>query len=308
MDPKPEPHPPAPPFPGSLPPVNFDVRQVINATDEVAKVCALFRDTMPESPLWREDYIRWLYFDNPAGTIIGANAWDGSNLAAHYVVLPIRAAVKGTPVEAALSLNTATHPNYQRRGLFVRLAEATYDMARAKGLHHIIGVANANSTPGFLTKLKFQDVGPLSAVMSLGMPTVGPEPEPASVSWRRAWQERDLAWRLRNPATVYRSLQMGEHMAVLAPTGVLGIQAVLLIEDDAARARIIREGLGSLLSFAPRLWIGLSRRIRPAAASLDVPERFRKSPLNLIFRPLKDPGITLDKATVEFEAIDFDAY
>lgn len=289
-------------------PINFDIRPVIDTREEVEKVCALFRDTIPEGASWRQDYIRWLYFDNPVGPIIGANAWDGPNLAAHYVVLPIRATMKGAPVQAALSLNTATHPNYQRRGLFVRLAEATYEMARVKGLHHIIGVANANSTPGFLTKLKFQDVGPLDAVMSLGMPTVGPSPDPSTISWRRAWQERDMAWRLRNPAMVYRSQKLGEHIAVLAPTGILGIQAVLVIEDDPARARIIREGLNTLLSIAPRLWIGLSRRIRPAAASLEVPERFRKSPLNLIFRPLQNADITLDKATVEFEAIDFDAY
>ncbi len=295
MDPKP-------------PEIKFDIRPVIDNPAEVEKIVALFRDTMPEGPSWKLDYIRWLYFENPVGPIIGANAWDGPNLAAHYVVMPIRAAFHGTPVDAALSLNTATHPNYQRRGLFVRLAEATYEMARTQGLHHIIGVANANSTPGFLTKLKFQDVGPLDAVMSLGMPTVGPTPEASTTSWRRIWQEKDLAWRLRNPATSYRSQKMGEHIAALAPTGILAIQAIMMIESDPARSRIIRENLNSLLSIAPRLWIGLSRRIRPAAASLEVPERFRKSPLNLIFRPLQAADITLDKATVEFETIDFDAY
>ena len=40
---------------------------------------------------------------------------------------------------------------------------------------------------------------------------------------------------------------------------------------------------------------------------LEVPERFRASPLNLIFRPLLDDTV-LDRETVEFEAIDFDAF
>src|SRR6185295_16382066 len=107
-------------------------------------------------------------------------------------------------------------------------------------------------------------------------------PEASTISWRRTWNDKDLAWRLRNPATSYRSQKMGEHVAALAPTGILGIQAILMIETDPARARLIRDSLNSLLSIAPRLWIGLSRRIRPATASLEVPERFRKSPLNLI--------------------------
>jgi GNAT superfamily N-acetyltransferase len=286
-------------------PINFDVRPVIDEAGEVGKIVALFRDTVPDSPSTSEAYIRWLYFENPAGPIIGFNAWDGGNLAAHYVVMPTEAECAGRRVKAALSLNTATHPNYQRRGLFVRLAEATYDECRRRGLHHIIGVANANSTPGFLSKLRFQEVGRLEAVVGLGVPGVGPEPE--GTCWKRVWNERDLAWRLRNPAGAYKHSRSGECGVVLASTGTLGIACVLKIEGDPALRDVVKAALPGGGHLGPKLWIGLSRRIRPGAASLEVPERFRASPLNLIFRPLLDDTV-LDRETVEFEAIDFDAF
>lgn len=287
----------------------FDVRPVGDAPGEIDRVCDLFRESMPQGPLWRTDYLRWLYFDNPAGAIIGANAWDGEQLAAHYVVMPLRASVDGRPVAAALSLNTATHPSYQRRGLFVRLAEATYDMAREQGVHHVVGVANANSTPGFVRKLGFQHVAALDAVLSLGTPSLTPHAGAGPASWQRLWTAEDLAWRLGNPALPYRARRLsGGRVAVLAPTGRLGIQAVLRIEDDPALAGVVQDVLAPSRSTAPRLWIGLSRSLRRPLIQRDVPERFRASPLNLIFRPLQEPGDVLDASGVEFQAIDFDAY
>lgn len=45
-----------------------------------------------------------------------------------------------------LSLNTATYPKYQGKGLFTKLAEKTYEASVQQGFHSIHGVANANST------------------------------------------------------------------------------------------------------------------------------------------------------------------
>lgn len=286
----------------------FHLRPVIRDEREMSALSDLFRTVWPESTISRRDCLDWLYFQNPRGSIIGFNAWHGENLAAHYVVMPIAASHRGANVAAALSLNTATHPNYQRRGLFVRLAEATYARCKDMGLHHVVGVANANSTPGFLTKLAFQNVGQLDVHVGIGLPTVVSDLPPADTSWRRIWQRDDLTWRLKNPAATYHSQRTGDRIAVLAPTGTLGIQAVLKLEGDAGLRESIRETVGGGLALGPRMWMGFSRRIKPAAASLELPETFRKSPLNLIFRPLQDSTATIEKETVEFEALDFDAY
>src|SRR5215471_2141137 len=110
-----------------------------------------------------EAAVAWRYRDNPAGTVVGADAWDGERLAAHYVTCPLEATVEGRVVKGLLSLNTATHPDYQGRGLFTALAEAAYAQGAAAGYEFVVGVANANSTPGFLRRLGFQDCGRLEA-------------------------------------------------------------------------------------------------------------------------------------------------
>jgi GNAT superfamily N-acetyltransferase len=292
----------------SSPGEDFEVRRVVDVGDEIGKVTALFNEIWPESHVHRRDFLDWLYFENPSGRVIGMNAWWRDRLAAHYVVIPIRATYRGSPVRAALSLNTATHPDFQRRGLFVRLAEATYAAAANEGVHHVVGVGNANSTPGFLGKLEFQHVGQLDVRVGLELPTLLADHPQSDTCWRRVWGEDDLAWRLRNPAGEYRRQGGGGGMAVLSTTGTFGFKAILMLTGAAEHVRTISKALKTQGGVGPRMWMGLSRRLQHSPISLPLPEALKKSPLNLIFRPLADPRCRLDRETVEFEAIDFDAY
>ncbi len=288
--------------------IHFDVRPVVNDRAEMATLSGLFRTVWPQNTIARPECLDWLYFQNPRGAIIGFNAWHGSTLAAHYVVAPIAAEYRGREVPAALSLNTATHPNYQRRGLFVRLAEATYARARELGAHHVIGVANDNSTPGCVRNLKFQNVGPLQVRVGIGLPSAVADTTPPGTSWRRPWSAEDLAWRLKNPGRRYTWQRAANRVAVLAPTGKVGIQAVLKVASDATLAGIIRSATPGATPLGPRMWMGLSRRIKPAPTSMDLPKALRIRPLNLIFLPLQDDDATIEASTTEFEALDFDAY
>ncbi|WP_304189948.1 hypothetical protein, partial [Phenylobacterium aquaticum] len=56
------------------------------------------------------DSLAWRYRDNPAGAVVGADAWAGETLAAHYVTCPAAMTLEGAPARGLLSLNTATHP------------------------------------------------------------------------------------------------------------------------------------------------------------------------------------------------------
>src|SRR3954466_9062440 len=120
---------------------------------------------------FNEAALAWRYRDNPAGQVIGADAWDGERLAAHYVACPLEARIDGQVVKGLVSLNTATHPDYQGRGLFTKLAEAAYALGAEAGYRFVIGVATANSTPGFLRRLAFRDVGRLQAGVLARLPS-----------------------------------------------------------------------------------------------------------------------------------------
>lgn len=243
--------------------------------------------------------LAWRYRDNPAGTVVGADAWDGETLAAHYVTCPLEARIDGAVVRGLLSLNTATHPDYQGRGLFTMLAERAYELGAAAGYGFVIGVANANSTPGFLRKLAFQDVGRLHAGVLAALPRRFSE---ASVQYQGAWREDLLVWRLANPDGRYTVARRGDLTGVWARTHLPFIQCGAFLAD----AGPVKPTGGAPL--AATLFLGLEPRM-DLSAFLPIPERLRPSPLNLIWRRL---GIAAPEAlrreAVALNFLDFDPY
>ena len=128
--------------------------------------------------------------------------------------------VDGQPTKYALSLNTAVADRGRGQGLFTSLAEATYTSARQAGCEAIIGVANAQSTPGFLGKLGFTLVGPLKVSILLPRPFPRGEGverislaglssedlqrfQPGQSSVMRVWDSAELAWRLNDPGRTF---------------------------------------------------------------------------------------------------------
>lgn len=270
---------------------------------------ALFAACFPDAGHLRSAYLAWLYRENPAGGVVGVDAWDGARLAAHYACVPALARVHGGDCRVLLSLNTATHPAYQGRGLFTRLAEATYDAGARDGHALVYGVANANSTPGFLRKLGFSSAGPLDARVGVGRidgEAAAHEHEPA---FARQWPVADLAWRRANPVRRWKSSRLRDGSLVAwTPTGTAGIAAWSELGTDGPRADDPVAGAGA----AP--WFRLHLGLRPAGAPrgrgvwTDVPARFRSSPLNLIFRSLRAGTPVPDAGHIRFNAIDFDAF
>jgi len=85
---------------------------------------------------------------------IGYIAYDGVGIpAAYYGVFPCRASIGGNAYLCAQSGDTMTHPNHRGKGLFIKLAKMTYELARENGIKFVYGFPNDNSLPGFEKKL-----------------------------------------------------------------------------------------------------------------------------------------------------------
>ena len=257
-----------------------------------------------ETDAFTPEGLAWRYRDNPAGRVVGADAWDGERLAAHYVTCPLEARIEGRTVKGLLSLNTATHPDYQGRGLFTTLAEHAFAQGADAGYSFVIGVANANSTPGFLKKLAFQHVGRLQAGVLARLPNRFSE---ATVQYQGLWRQDLLTWRLSNPAGRYVAARRGELVAVWAKTHLPFVRCAAFLPDE-------RQALAATVSGAPpmaaSLFLGLEPRMPLGRQGfLPVPERLRPSPLNLIWRAL-DTTVpqTLDPQAVALNVLDFDPY
>ena len=131
--------------------------------------------------------------------MVGYNAWEAGRLAAHYACVPAHVHALGAPRRALLSLNTATHPEFQGRGLFTKLADHTYAAAAASGFELVYGAANASSTPGFVRKLGFQLVAPLDSRIGAGrLGRIDWPRAQAQAAFARSWSEPELAWRMAN--------------------------------------------------------------------------------------------------------------
>ena len=245
--------------------------------------------------------LAWRYRDNPAGTVIGADAWDGDRLAAHYVACPLEARIDGELVKGLVSLNTATHPDYQGGGLFTTLAEHAYALGAEAGYRFVIGVANANSTPGFLRKLAFQDVGRLHAGVLARLPN---RFETAPVQYQGAWRADLLAWRLANPDGRYTAARRGGLTCVWARTHLPFVQCAAFLPYSGELAGVARAPM------AATLFLGLEPRMQLARLGFaPIPERLRPSPLNLIWRLLSDAAPkTLRPDAVAINFLDFDPY
>lgn len=271
----------------------------------IAATSRLLRQVFAGASHLDERYLQWCYNENPAGPAVGFDAYDGDTLAAHYITQPCVCRVDGVDERAVLSLNTATHPDYRGQGLFPKLAAATYAAAREEGYGHVVGVANANSTPGFIRKLGFQLVAGLDVKLGLGpvpAQTTGSEVE---ARYARSWTDELLKWRLARPGAQYSVTRNALDQRVYAHTGRYGLHVQLASLQEPASILELGEptGLNPL-----RLWIGLDHSLDWGSRYVDVPKRLRPSPLNLIFLDLGGRQRQLEPGRSKLELIDFDAY
>ncbi len=267
----------------------------------------IFTKCFPTAKGFSRDYLDWLYRCNPDGQVVGFDARDGDRLVAHYACIPVRAQIGGEEVKVLLSLNTATHPDYQGKGLFTQLAERTYEAGAALGYDCVYGVANANSTPGFTRKLKFQLVGPLRAMVGIG--SLGIDFDSlGSLQFRRSWSSNALTWRCASPVRPVISRKKNGRRVFFAPA-LLGGACMAAAEFDDTSVTAVLDSTTSGLASPLRLFIGL---IPPEAQRpsffIDIPNVLRPSPLNLIYRSLSGRVESIDANKVFFSFLDFDAY
>jgi GNAT superfamily N-acetyltransferase len=277
--------------------MSYTSRPLGTAADSIGAYSALLGVTSAPTP---PDYLRWLYADNPLGPAVGMNAYADAELVAHYATIPVEAMLDGRPAKGLLSLNTATHPTHQGKGLFTRLAEETYARGAERGYEFVVGVANANSTPGFTKKLGFQLVSPLDVLVGLGRC----EASTADVGFSLVWSDASLRWRLARPHARYFSRTRGEHVDIFADAQKAGILAYMAT---------VPASLAGDIPAAPRtrpmrMWIGIDPKLGKHGVLAPLPDRLKPSPLNLIFRDLSGGTRTLSRDNLRFTLLDFDAY
>lgn len=278
----------------------YVLKQLSFAADDYSMLVGLFRKEGGNLHV-DHSFLEWQYEKNPVGCAVGFNAFWGDKLVAHYAAIPVTCVVNGVVTTGLLSINTRTDAEHQGKGLFSALAEATFTHAKERGFAFVVGVANDNSVHGFTRRLAFQHVATLETRLVLGINANQDVPDPA---FYRVWDRETLAWRLSNPKNVYRCRDAGSNSLILGRSrnfdALVGRVSRGMPPDHYGRAGF---------SFNPlKLWVGLDSGIDwRHSCNIRVPQRFRSVTLNLIFRHLTEP-VALDRESVRFWALDFDAY
>ena len=271
----------------------------------IAQTANLLTEVFGALTQFTPEFVDWEYNKNPVGTAVGFNAWAGNELAAHYVTQPIVAYINGKKTKGLLSLNSATHENHRGKRLFTLLAEKTFELGLASGYEFVIGVANANSTPGFLKHLGFTLVAPLDVKIGVGTPDLT---STKNYDYARNWDKDLLTWRLNNPKLQYVVKLKKDHFTVLAPTGKFGIHAVLGTFPLELLPKNVPLKSTSRLN-PVTIWMGLDEKLSwKQKLYFPFPDRLKPSPLNLIFRDLTNQGRMIVSNQIKFLNLDFDAY
>lgn len=237
---------------------------------------------------------RQWYINNPMGRVISFNAFYGEELVAHYACIPYKMDINGRIVSGLFDMATVTHPNHRGKGLFKKLAQTTYDYAKEQGFEFVLGVANANSYPGYMKYFPFTFVGQLGVKIGVGTKIACDGDKTFKVYWDRD----SFNWRLNTCKANYSRKSnslLGLYNSMVQT--YMGCYTESFLNETMA--------LDKHWGFRPRLYVGMGAKFK--SLYLTVPKFIKRSPFNLIFLDLTDgklPPITKDN--IFFQLFDFD--
>jgi GNAT superfamily N-acetyltransferase len=211
--------------------------------EDLDDVLDLLRLSLGESSLLRRtrELFSWKHVDNPFGRSIMLVACAGGKPVGFRALMRWElVGSDGETVKCVRPVDTATHPDHQRQGIFRRLTLEALDIASSEGVELVFNTPNRHSAAGYAA-MGWVEVG---AVDVLIRPTLnmlrrsrrdGHLPHPSDliedpqttkdlVSTRRPAMglttRRDrpyLDWRFAHPTARYAVVGTGDGQAVLRP-------------------------------------------------------------------------------------------
>lgn len=138
------------------------------ATDEdLPGILTTLKASLGETPILQRtpELWKWKHSLNPFGSSLVLVAVSGNQVAG------VRAMTRwqlrtpaGNVIKAIRPVDTATHPEFARRGIFRELTMNALDIARAEGVHLVFNTPNEKSAPGYL-KMGWEEVSGIGVMV-----------------------------------------------------------------------------------------------------------------------------------------------
>ena len=134
-------------------------------------VLRLLTDTMGGGPtgVRTARFFAWKHERNPFGASLALIAEADGRIVGLRCFMRWRFVRHGHVVSAVRAVDTATHPQYQRQGIFSRLTRAALGMAADAGIDVVFNTPNAKSLPGNL-KMGWARVGLVPIAVRVARP------------------------------------------------------------------------------------------------------------------------------------------
>jgi GNAT superfamily N-acetyltransferase len=291
---------------------------------DVIPVLDLLRAALGEPPLLRRtpELFAWKHFDNPFGRSLAVVAETDDR------IVGLRAFMRwdlvtadGSIIRGVRAVDTATHPDYHRRGIFRRLTEETLELAVAQDLDLVFNTPNEKSGAGYLS-MGWTEIGPVG-VMARPSPRLvtdrspgqGTEPEqfladpkpaiPLDVTdraprgLRTPRNEAYLRWRFgSHPTARYFRVDSGDSTAVVRPNVRKGRRELIVADvfgsrPAAAMRRVARKSKSGYLA----AWFSPGSPERSAAIRSGLVPVPGVTALTLMARPLRDLDVDVASMT-----------
>jgi len=140
---------------------NSDLTIVPYEDDDEDSVIALLRTSLKggTEDKWTHDFFRWKHLKNPFGRSYMTIARSGDHVVGFRAFLRWSFVAGGRRFRAVRAVDTATHPDHQRRGIFRSLTLRALSDLRGE-IDFVFNTPNTNSAPGYL-KMGWVEVGRL---------------------------------------------------------------------------------------------------------------------------------------------------
>lgn len=283
---------------------------------DVDPVLDLLRASLGEPPLLRRtpELFSWKHFDNPFGESVALLAESGGRLVGLRAFMRWRLLTpEGEVIECGRAVDTATHPDFQRQGIFRRLTEEALEESRSRGVDLIFNTPNQKSGAGYL-KMGWVEVGRVGALVrpktralfggketaaaiEPGRFLVDPEPmagpmveDRAPMGLRTERTEAYRRWRFQqHPTARYFQVRRRESVAVVRPNVRRG-RAELLVADvfGPDPGSVVRESARRSRTSYVAAWFSKGTPERRAAVRSGLLPVPGAAPLTLMARPLHE--------------------
>lgn len=251
--------------------------------------------------IFTKDTFQYWYLDNPNGKVVSFNAFFENHMVAHYALIPIQMKVHNKIINGLLSMATVTDPDHQGKGLFKKLAKETYDYAASLGYKFVIGIANANSYPGFIKYFNFQDVGKLDVMLGFSN-NIKPS---GDKTYSIFWNEKSLLWRISKKSYKKDQNRIYGTVGFWKFKKIPGVKTFMGTFFDQELSNLPLPTINNFIR-PLNLYIGMGSNAEQNGY-LHLPKFIKRSPFHLIFLDLTNGELPkINKDNIFFQLIDFD--